>query len=197
MNCHLIFCAEQNSEMALRVFHSSKNRTSSLITCYPKLPALWYMMYCVTDLQWWMNLLLFCVHVYAPKSVDRCPQSVRPMTSCIYRDSDSISRSMQYIVCSMTPQMIVANSCIDPEQKCTAYACVWSIYSCVMIACHALPPFCLGVWGEFVNHKRSLTHRPSSQGWAPRHHSDFVIACLYTYIPVCSVSIELCCMLIF
>ena len=27
---------------------------------------------------------------------------------------------------------------------------------------------CLSVWGELVNHKRSLTHRPSSQGWAPK-----------------------------
>ena len=25
----------------------------------------------------------------------------------------------------------------------------------------------LGVWGELVNHKIALTHRPSSQGWAP------------------------------
>ena len=40
---------------------------------------------------------------------------------------------------------------------------------------------CLGVWRELVNHKRSLTHRPSSQGWAPRHPTHFVIACLYTY----------------
>ena len=24
----------------------------------------------------------------------------------------------------------------------------------------------LGVWGELACHKRSLTHRPSSQGWA-------------------------------
>ena len=24
----------------------------------------------------------------------------------------------------------------------------------------------LGVWGELASHKRSLTHHPSSQGWA-------------------------------
>ena len=26
----------------------------------------------------------------------------------------------------------------------------------------------LGVWGELASHQRSLTHRPSSQGWASR-----------------------------
>ena len=26
----------------------------------------------------------------------------------------------------------------------------------------------LGVWGELASHKRSSTHRPSSQGWASR-----------------------------
>ena len=38
----------------------------------------------------------------------------------------------------------------------------------------------VGVWGEFVNHKRSLTHRPSSQGWAPEcpiHYVD----CLFVF----------------
>ena len=43
---------------------------------------------------------------------------------------------------------------------------------------------CLSVWGELVNHKRSLTHRPSSQGWTPRHPTHFVIACFYTYLLV-------------
>ena len=27
---------------------------------------------------------------------------------------------------------------------------------------------CVRMWGELVNHKRFLTHRPSSQGWAPK-----------------------------
>ena len=38
---------------------------------------------------------------------------------------------------------------------------------------------CLGVWGELVNHERSSTHCPSSQGWAPRCPSHFVFVCLY------------------
>ena len=36
----------------------------------------------------------------------------------------------------------------------------------------------LGVWGELVNHKRSLTHRPSSQCWAPECPTHFVFVCL-------------------
>ena len=33
----------------------------------------------------------------------------------------------------------------------------------------------IGVWGELVNHKRSLTHCPSSQDWAPKCPIHFVI----------------------
>ena len=36
----------------------------------------------------------------------------------------------------------------------------------------------LGVWGELVNHKRSLTHRPISQGWAPMQVSCSFCICL-------------------
>ena len=35
----------------------------------------------------------------------------------------------------------------------------------------------LDVWGELASHKRSLTHCPSSQGWASR--------CPYKYMFVC------------
>ena len=34
----------------------------------------------------------------------------------------------------------------------------------------------LDVWGELAGHQRSLTHRPSSQGWAFRC---LVFACLF------------------
>ena len=37
----------------------------------------------------------------------------------------------------------------------------------------------LDVWGELASHKRSLTHRPSSQGWASRCP---VIDCLFVYL---------------
>ena len=37
---------------------------------------------------------------------------------------------------------------------------------------------CLGVWGEIKNLEPT---DPSSQGWAPRHPTHFVIACLYTH----------------
>ena len=37
----------------------------------------------------------------------------------------------------------------------------------------------LGVWGELVNHKSSLTHHPSSQGWAPRCPICFVFVCVW------------------
>ena len=46
----------------------------------------------------------------------------------------------------------------------------------------------LGVWGELVtsNHKRSSTHCPSSQGWAPRCPIHCVstccaVRCIYNY----------------
>ena len=35
----------------------------------------------------------------------------------------------------------------------------------------------LGVWGELVNYKRSLTHCPGSQGWAPECPIHFVFVC--------------------
>ena len=37
----------------------------------------------------------------------------------------------------------------------------------------------VGAWGELVNHKRSLTHHPSCQGWASRCPIHFVFARLY------------------
>ena len=37
----------------------------------------------------------------------------------------------------------------------------------------------LGVWGELVNHIRSLTHHPSSQGWVPWCPIHFVFTFLY------------------
>ena len=43
------------------------------------------------------------------------------------------------------------------------------------------------MWGEVVNHKRSLTHRPSSQGWAPKCPviNIFVFVWLYFTCVVC------------
>ena len=43
----------------------------------------------------------------------------------------------------------------------------------------------LGVWGELVNYKISLTHHPSSQGWAPRCPS--VIVCFVFVLFWCGV----------
>ena len=34
------------------------------------------------------------------------------------------------------------------------------------------------VWGELTSHKRSLTHRPSSQGWASRCPLLYMFVCL-------------------
>ena len=39
----------------------------------------------------------------------------------------------------------------------------------------------LDVWGELASHKRSLTHRPSSQGWASRCPVLSIHACMYVY----------------
>ena len=36
----------------------------------------------------------------------------------------------------------------------------------------------LDVWGELASHKRSLTHRPSSQGWASRCPLLYTFLCL-------------------
>ena len=39
----------------------------------------------------------------------------------------------------------------------------------------------LGVWGELASHKRYLTHRPSSQGWASRCPYSY----MYMYMYIC------------
>ena len=36
----------------------------------------------------------------------------------------------------------------------------------------------LDVWGELASHKRSLTHRPSPQGWASRCPLLYTFLCL-------------------
>ena len=40
------------------------------------------------------------------------------------------------------------------------------VSECVCV-CQCERVWTLGVWGELACHKRSSTHRPSSQGWAP------------------------------
>ena len=53
--------------------------------------------------------------------------------------------------------------------------CICTMYVCNYIKCFlSLEAVCVfvcmhvDVWGELASHKRSLTHRPSSQGWASR-----------------------------
>ena len=46
----------------------------------------------------------------------------------------------------------------------------------------------LDVWGELASRKRSLTHHPSSQGWASRC---LVIVCLCVYLSGCRYSCDL------
>ena len=48
---------------------------------------------------------------------------------------------------------------------CYIYMYVSSFLSIGAVVCIMLV-WTLGVWGELACHKRSLTHRPSSQGWA-------------------------------
>ena len=45
------------------------------------------------------------------------------------------------------------------------YILLLCIVTVIVIVCHWV--WTLGVWGELACHKRLLTHRPSSQGWAP------------------------------
>ena len=68
----------------------------------------------------------------------------------------------------------LTGSCEYFSKPCGCFYCLQCL--CVSIGC-------LGVWGELVNCEKFLTHRPSSQGWAPRHPTHFVIA-FYRFVVV-------------
>ena len=57
-------------------------------------------------------------------------------------------------------------------------------HSCfICLQCFCVSLGCLGVWGELVNNKRSLTHRPSSQGLGTQASHSFC-NCMFVYIHV-------------
>ena len=71
------------------------------------------------------------------------------------------------------------------EKQHTSYPRIYNIYSFTFIVhvCLCACTMCvswghLDVWGELASHKRSLTHPPSSQGWASRCHLLHTFVCL-------------------
>ena len=65
---------------------------------------------------------------------------------------------------------VVTEGTVGTLGKHDMYVCMCVGYACVCWLGH------LDVWGELAGHQRSLTHRPSSQGWAFRC---LVFACLF------------------